>query len=484
MNICFMCDLHLPFYKNALQYKVLDWAVTDIIKNKPDCIAFAGDATCDGEEKVYKYFVEKMKSIGIPFLFIPGNSDLRNPDSLEKIKKISSECKNKIGDCLVFAVNDSTGEISESDFLSLEEADEKSIVFLHHPITSLKNKSREKMLKWRENHHTAKLFYAHCHLSAVDGNDVSLGAMDPDKAIGENPCITYYDSENDSINKSYFSCLQPEDFIKHIGVSCYKVFEHINFAIENGLENIELRPNCIDVNSKDLLRLIEKWRQSGGKNLSVHLPDIVYENSQATVSEKFDKVLSLAKILKANRFTEHVPQISVKTVRKDESALEKITDLLAEKFNSFDYDITVGIENMHMTPAEKSDDSRRFGYIPEECIELFEKLKKKCKHKVGINFDIGHARNNAPYSSKYQTSTWLEMIGEYAVGYHIHQVVIQNGLFENHMPITDVYGSLISYASFFRYWEENRINKAPLILEMRPEGAYEKTLETFNFKKA
>ena len=52
-----MCDLHLPFDKNALQYDVLDWAVADIQRKKPDCIAYAGDVTCDGNIDVYKQFV-------------------------------------------------------------------------------------------------------------------------------------------------------------------------------------------------------------------------------------------------------------------------------------------------------------------------------------------------------------------------------------------------------------------------------------------
>ena len=144
-----------------------------------------------------------------------------------------------------------------------------------------------------------------------------------------------------------------------------------------------------------------------------------------------------------------------------------------------DYKITVGVENMHMTEGERADEKRRFGYTPQECLCFMEKFAEKCKHRVGINFDIGHARNNAPFSQKYQISTWLSMLGQYIVGYHIHQVTYTDGVFENHMPITEVYGHLISYASFFSCWSTKRINKAPIIFEMRPENAYEITLNTF-----
>lgn len=71
-----MCDLHLPFEKRALQYRVLDWAIDDIRKKQPGCIICAGDVTCDGNLEVYNTFLEKIKAIGIPFLYIPGNSDL------------------------------------------------------------------------------------------------------------------------------------------------------------------------------------------------------------------------------------------------------------------------------------------------------------------------------------------------------------------------------------------------------------------------
>ena len=54
------------------------------------------------------------------------------------------------------------------------------------------------------------------------------------------------------------------------------------------------------------------------------------------------------------------------------------------------------------------------------------------------------------------------MIGKYAVGYHIHQVNYEDGIFENHMPIKNIYGHLISFASFFKYWSSGRIKKAPV----------------------
>ena len=473
-----MCDLHLPFDKNALQYDVLNWAIDDVLKKQPDCIAYAGDITCDGNEDVYDYFVNVMKSVEVPFFYIPGNSDLRCSESNASIKEKASECKNVMDGVSVFAVNDCDNTISDEQFEILNSADSNSIVFMHHPINNHRGESYERLVDWREKHKETMLFYGHLHRSASDGNSVSLQAMDPDKSIGECPCITYYDTETKELRKAYYFAPVPTDIYNYFGISCYNPIKQIEFAIQNNLKNIELRPNCVGFDIGELKAAINRWRSSGGECLSVHLPDIGWVDGNVS-SESHDKLIEIVEVLKANQLTQHVPKVSVKEVNENPQILEEICECLGNKLNGLTHDIVIGVENMHMTAKDNPDDTRRFGYIPEECIKFMEVLATKTRHKVGINFDIGHARNNAPYSQKYQISTWLSMLGKYIVGYHIHQVNYENGIFENHMPITDVYGHLISYASFFRCWVSERINKVPVVFEMRPENAYEITLKTF-----
>ena len=258
VKICFMCDLHLPFDKNALQYDVLKWAIDDVVKKKADCIAFAGDVTCDGNEAVFDYFVNSMSSIDIPFLYIPGNSDLRNKESCKSLKHKASPCKNKIGEITIYAINDCERTISDNQLSEIDFADSDSIVFMHHPIQSLHDSSRAKFLKWREAHKNTKLFYGHLHRSEFFENSISLQAMDPDKAIGENPCITYYDTSTKRLRKSYYFSPVPNDIYDYFGISCYKPVEQIKFAIENKLKNLELRPNCVDVEQGELLKYIEQ----------------------------------------------------------------------------------------------------------------------------------------------------------------------------------------------------------------------------------
>ena len=72
MKICFLCDLHLPFDARALQYDVLEWAVENIAQSGSDCIAFAGDATCDGKETSYDLFLKAVGRLNVPFLYYSG----------------------------------------------------------------------------------------------------------------------------------------------------------------------------------------------------------------------------------------------------------------------------------------------------------------------------------------------------------------------------------------------------------------------------
>ena len=59
-------------------------------------------------------------------------------------------------------------------------------------------------------------------------------------------------------------------------------------------------------------------------------------------------------------------------------------------------------------------------------------------------------------------------LGAQINGYHIHQVLPENGKFVNHYPITEPYGALISYATFFWNFASGRINRSPIFLEIRP----------------
>ena len=475
MKICFMCDLHLPFDVNALQYDVLTWAISDISQNTPDCIVFVGDVTCDGNEQAYISFIKALGDTGISFLYISGNSDMRCFESSESIRRNASPVKNVINGTSIYAINDCDGYVSAEQLELLDEANEDSIVFMHHPP-----QSNARMLNWRITHPKTALFYGHLHVFGKDGNWISLPALDPDKSIGEMPGLVYYDTVKREASRSYYDSKIPQDIYDCFGISCYNPIGQIKYATERGLKHIELRPNCIGESPERLLKHINLWRNAGGESLSIHLPDVGYSAGKVFFADRYDEIIDLVRLLSADRVTQHVPMVSVGEINDCPEILGKISEELGCRLNSISHSIIIGVENMHMTSKEKPNDSRRFGYTPQECIAFMASVQEKCRHKVGINFDIGHARNNAPYSQKYQISTWFSMLGKHIVAYHLHQVTNENGKFENHMPITHIYGNLISFASFFKCWDSGRINKSPIIFEMRPDDAYERTLATFD----
>jgi len=481
MKICFICDIHLPESKNALQHKAFQWALEDICKNSPDCLICAGDLTCAGSLETYRFAVKSMNETGLPLLYIPGNSDLRSKETKDIIAFDASPVLSNICRINIIAVNDSDGAISDETYALLDSADKNTIVFMHHYIDALEKTHKEKMLSWRDNHKDTPLFTAHKHFFTVYENDIRLPALDPDKNIGEEPAIVYYDTDTRKITRSHFPCPMPKDLCEFIGISAYTPGD-IRFAIEQGLKYLELRNNITKWDENELIGLIAKWRNAGGVQLSIHLPDIGFDE-KVLPHKDLKELLRLAKVLKAQRFTQHVPKISVKTARENKDALESIAVYIARFMEDFPKEQIIGIENMHMTEKDSPDDSRRFGYLPEEVTEFMRLVKKHTKCKVGINFDNGHARNNAPYSREYQLSSWYEALGLDIVGYHLHQVISFGGEMENHTPFTEIYGRLISLASFFRLWQDNEISHAPVILEMRTKDAYPITLKTFGILK-
>jgi hypothetical protein len=447
--------------------------------SRPDGIAFVGDATCDGDEAVYDWFLQTVGSLGIPVVYIPGNSDLRRMESRESIRRKASPCMNRLGDVVIYAINDSDGRISEEQLGYLEQADARDVVLMHHPLAEHRDGAAEALSEWRLRHPEVTVFYGHLHEFWDGGATVCLPAMDPDKSIGEAPCLVYYDTDTRGIRRCHYPVSVPEDLAEYFGISCRKPCEQVAFARERGLRYLELRTNCAGADPDALEAQVAAWRREGGVELSIHLPDVGYENGAVVFEEPYDDLLALAIRLKAVRLTQHVPKVSVGAVARDPAMLDRICEAIAERLARIPYPVTVGVENMHMTAGEVADESRRFGYVPEECLAFMEALGARSSHRVGINFDIGHARNNAPFSKAYPIGTWLSLVGKHAVGYHMHQVTHENGKFRNHMPFTHLYGSLISLASFFGYWESGRIRRCPVIFEMRPEDAYAVTLDLF-----
>lgn len=478
MKICIIADIHLPYNKNAIQYRAYDYALNDAKKKNAELIIFCGDQTADGRRETAEYFIEKIYNNGIPYLLISGNSDFRKNEYIFN----ESDTVNDFGSFRIFMLHDGKRTLTEKEYKCLNSANENDFVFLHHPYTELEETSKAAFLKWKTTHKCTKVFYAHRHRFNINENEIALPSLDPDKNIAESPCYIYFDTKTGKIEKSFYSCLRPNDFMENCGISCYTPIEDIYFSAEHRLKSLELRPDSIKCEIKELKKTITKWRESGGRNLSVHFPNIGYKSNDITGKEEIYRFIRFTEEIGADRITVHVPYETADIVLVD-GVYEKIVSFYAEFINSLPENITVGIENLHMKESHRKNGTHQFGCIPSECNDFINSVNEKTERTVGFNLDIGHARNNAPYSTDYTLGIWYAELGDKCVGYHIHQVTLDNGTFENHTPITDDYGKLISLASFYRNLSDGYLADAPIIFEIRTPNGAKETIEYFEKTK-
>ena len=329
MKICLLCDLHLPYHKESIQYDVLRWAMDDLQKKHAEALVVPGDFTVHGDIPAAEAFLEAVHALSIPVVICTGNSEYRNPDTKEYFRNLAAPSLNSIGEWKVIALHDGECRLTEEDYTALENVDDHCIVALHHPFNSLPSPHRERLLAWREKHPDVPVFFGHLHYTKNDGNTHMLTAADPDKVAGEHPCIAYYDTETKSIEKSYYFCPIPVRFLKHIGISCYHPEIDIPYAAENHLGCIELRPNAVQMDQTVLQNLLDNWRKSGGSCLSLHAPDLADSDGNLSPTAVWDTFLEMALRIGADRLTIHVPRVHLSVLQEQPQLLEQIAAFAA-----------------------------------------------------------------------------------------------------------------------------------------------------------
>lgn len=476
MKICFLSDLHLGYNEKSVQYDALEWYIKDMYLQHPNVIVIAGDLTSCGDACAVKKFTEMLGRYNDRVLFIPGDKDMLC-DNIDVFDVLSQKVKNSFEDGRIIMLPDCKRELTNDDIALLDSADENTFVVMHKPPKTVLG---EYYSAWRKSHPDTKLFYGHVHESITDSNTYALQSADTDFATNSSPSIAYYDNETGEYRQSQYFCPVPYDIHDYLGFSLYSPIEDMRYAIDEKVPNIELRDNAIYVSKDELLFLINEWWQTCGKNLSVHAPELNFDDDgNFTNVEEWDKFISLCHDVAANRITIHSPEVSI-TVMKNETVAGKIIAKVAELVDRLSEGCIVGVENMHADEDDPAEyPNRPYGFVPEEIKLLIESLSKLTTKKVGANIDTGHARNNIPHCDKYPVGTWLAELGGIAVGYHVHQVKMTPRGIINHYPILNIYEAFHSHASFLRSWTNCTINKVPVIFEIREKGGFKPTLELF-----
>ncbi len=474
MKIAVFADLHLPDDDTTVKERVLDWALDAAAANGAEGIACIGDMTAFGTAPAAQRLGRKLRGTGLPFWFTPGNAELRCGNELNGLLQLIGA--NAPPDDLLL-LDTSAGRLSPESRAYLESFEPGSrLALTHYPPESLPESDRE-LLRSIRYLAAGHAHYDHC----VDGWHIVRG-MDPDKAIGAPPGIVLFtrnpgggwereDLTYSEADAASWPAAEWENMLHYLGISGMEApLENLELAIREGIAVYEIRYGEAALAAQaELQKLLHDWRHAGGHTLSLHLSELRWREGTLTGREQLDRAAELAVSLGCDRVTFHVPGVSLADFRAPAVYDRILQETVSALKPLIVAGIVVGIENMHMKPGEKNDLTRGFGYTIEECREWIQTLRTHLGPELtGFHFDLGHARNNAPYSSMQPISSWYAALGHWINGFHLHQVAPPvDGRMENHTALTAPFDPLISLASLFAAWRCRQVNHAPLILEIR-----------------
>jgi sugar phosphate isomerase/epimerase/predicted phosphodiesterase len=503
-SIAVLADLHLTNNEDTVQYFCFEWTLKKLEEIKPDMIILAGDITAAGNEEIAVKTMNLLKTLDIPIISTPGNAEIRNPETAEALQSLFSEKTLFENDNIVAATFDtSRSEISEDEKQFLikkanETGDRKLVLCTHVAISKLKDESR----KWLEEFVTGKniaLISAHRHFDKefeFNGSKIfKVRGLDPEKAIGAPPAFALFEIENGNIAKNdivfqeavidNWSVQEKDEFLSNLGLAFLskdEILTDIDYAISEKIPCVELRDCAANIDRKSLSEKIKEWRETGGKILSWHMPNIKWNPEKNTLDgiDAWRKTTDAFMELGGDRITVHPPYVPVGKMEKGDLIRNNIANIFTELLRPFkDKSIPVGIENLHMGSSEVPDETRRFGYLPEELKCWRDELAHKLHYdKIGFVLDLGHARNNMNYSSEYTLGEWFSALNNGINAYHAHQTVATENGKKNHFPIEDVFGPLISFSALFCAWKRKQISRAPIFIEVRGKENRSKSYST------
>lgn len=466
-RVAVFADVHWTEETAKLKGEVLRWAVDAAVRHGASAIVCAGDMVGSGRRVEAQAVTATLAGSPVPVSFTPGNAELRTPEESAAVEAVLSGAPPPEGVALL----DSSAGL---DVETLRAAFSTGRLVITHVPPPEFRKSESAPI-------STAVVAGHTHRDS-DSNGISIvRGLDPDKAQGGPPAFAVFERGADGGWRRTEDCafpgIAPEEwtddfrraFLEDLGLSAMSdPFGALDFAIANGVTCLELRDRTWKTEDVAALQArVADWRASGGWILSLHLPELSFSDGEAFNADALHEASRSALSLGCDRVTLHVPRIAAADY---EASLDLMRDAYAEALSPLaGSGIAIGVENMHTTPADKEDFSRRrFGYTPEECARQIELLRSIPGLRVGFHLDIGHARNNKPFSTRFPVGAWYETLGTEVNGMHIHQVEqAPDGTFLNHRPLTDFFEPLISLSSLVMARQRGILPRAPMFLEVR-----------------
>lgn len=493
LRIAVIADTHLSAVNGTAQEAAFEFALKQLQSDKPDVLLVLGDVTASGSIEAARGARTRLDQSGLCYRMIPGNSDERTPAHCAAIaERLTVDAPFYTDDCAVCLLDTPNGALSPRAKNQLKTVMETAggrpvILGSHYPLAVCKKDPYVNSLIEAEK---VSLFIgAHVHgdqeCRAGQVAVHTVRGLDPDKANGGPPAVALFECidrqwKTDAIPfeegaVTNWSPAMRQGFVDCLGFSCMsQSLEALDYAARHDVRCVELRAgHALSVPRDELFEAVRRWRDSGGTYLSIHMPDLGYDSGRSAITgiPAFRKAVSLALALGVEHMVLHVPRVSVGQMQPAgdlwHTFANTFLDLIKEPIAA---GTVIGVENLHMNPGEADDGSRGFGYRPEECLEWGRHLRETSGYDpIGIHLDIGHARNNHPFSKACSVGQWYARVGKETVGYHLHQVVLIDGVMKNHHPIRDAYGPLISLSSFFWGWKTGGLCHAPMFLEIRSD---------------
>ena len=495
MRLAVIADTHIPDCTGSAEEASLTWALQACRARQVTAVAFAGDLTATGAPAEIERFRRILAGFDLPLIMTPGNSDLRTPENLDAARRAFSQpdtlLTHHVG---IVALDTAEGCIPPPEFhrflqrLQTAASKERSLFVLTHwsPV-ELPEEDQHRLAAACSTFGVAAIVGGHKHLDAkldLEGIPVHLvRGLDPEKAKAAPPALTLFDGLEDTWSRHEVPWNESDprtwteeerrDFLSRLGISTMtRTLADTRAATDAAVPVLELRAEPALAESRvELRRAVASWRNAGGRILSLHLPNVTWETATGAVGgiPLLRQAVQLAMELNVDQITIHVPRASVADMEPGGRIEQAMLHTYAGELQPLaDAGIVIGIENLHRNRGEAVDEQRGFGYTPPECLSWCEQIQACiCSGDVGMVLDIGHARNNAPFSQRWTLGRWLAETGPRAVGYHLHQVSAAG----NHQPLTAPFGPSISLAALFWAWRSGHTAKAPLFLEIRPESA-------------
>ncbi|MFH1378506.1 MAG: metallophosphoesterase [Planctomycetota bacterium] len=490
-RIAILADMHLTDNAATAQWAAFNDAVQTIASDRPDIVVFAGDATAYGNLNAARAVRESLDALSILFVSTPGNADIRDSKTSETVHALLTTDSVHTGDIIVHPL-DSSEEISMDALDGLEalcrDHQQQTIVIVTHcPIESMANDARKRIAALLDSGSISLLIAGHTHRDEFRpyqiGVECVVRGLDPEKAIGGPPCLTLLTNDGAQRWTRQDVPFSAGDFLnltadekmalkRRIGLCALaEPDETLDYAIENSIDGIELRHNEKTDWTTATIEKLNRWRASGDRILSYHLPDIQFnpEDGRVENDSKFQHEIKKAAALGVQQLTLHVPDLPVALMRDSSPIRARALDYCVQSLSSADTQtMRIGIENMHLSEGQPSGHQRRFGCLPDECLDWIASLRAALgNERVGALIDIGHARNNPPFSKRIAISDWMSQLGGIAVGCHIHQVERTDAGLKNHREIHSAYGPLISLSGLVWSCRTKQLRDCPLFIEVR-----------------